>query len=198
MPLSDNKIFHQIIEAMEKKGFKFLPGLTDSEVQTAQEKWKFRFPPDLLGFLQAGLPAPRLSHHIEHKAFPNWRSTEEEDMHYIRYRMNWPMDMLLWDIEYQAHWIESWGKRPEPIDDVRQIATRHIQNAPRLIPIFMHHYIPASPTEAGNPIFSMRGFDLTISGNTLSDFFIREFQLNLTYNNENHQRTIQFWGDLAQ
>ena len=196
MSQPDTLVLKQAIQQMQQRGFLFLPGLTDQEIHLAENRWNFRFPPDLRAFLQIALPAPRESHHIEHKAFPNWRSTDQEDILYIQYRMNWPLDTILWDVEYNAYWMDGWGARPEDSEEARKITTHQIQNAARLIPVFAHHYLPAEPYEVGNPVFSVRGFDTIQYGVDLVNYLSQEFHLEEAPTIKKNARPIPVWGDL--
>jgi hypothetical protein len=48
------------VPQMKARGIRFEPGLTDAEVLAAEEKYGFRFPPDLRIFLQVALPVEEL------------------------------------------------------------------------------------------------------------------------------------------
>lgn len=58
-----------IAELKQDHGVQFDHGLSDTEVCGTENRFGFRFPPDLRAFLQRGLPhGPR---------FPDWRNGEE-------------------------------------------------------------------------------------------------------------------------
>jgi hypothetical protein len=47
------------------------------------------------------------------------------------------------------------------------------------VPVFSHRYMPASACAAGNPVFSVMQTDIVSYGNTLTDYFIREFAIRV-------------------
>ncbi|MGD0734569.1 MAG: hypothetical protein ABR976_05450 [Terracidiphilus sp.] len=52
-----------------------------------------------------------------------------------------------------------------------------ISEAPMLIPILGHRYMPALPTECGNPVFSVHQTDIIYYGFDLEDYLRHEFRL---------------------
>ncbi len=71
---------------------------------------------------------------------------------------------MAFDIENNGFWLEAWGPKPEVLSDQLRIAKEHYDQAPKLIPIFSHRYIPATPSEIGNPIFSVYQTDIIYYG----------------------------------
>jgi len=49
-----------------------------------------------------------------------------------------------------------------------------VANAPKLIPLISHRYLPAEPCEAGNPVFSIYQSDIIYYGANLTEYFERE------------------------
>src|SRR6185437_1912942 len=76
-----------VIALLKGVGLEFDSGLTDLELEIAEKKFNFRFPPDLRAFLHTALPTG--------KHFPNWRSGDETE---IRERLGWPLHgcLLIW------------------------------------------------------------------------------------------------------
>ena len=82
-----------------------------------------------------------------------------------------------------------------------------LAHAPRLIPILSHRFIPETPNAAGNPVFSMHGFDTIYYGANLDEYFANEFggshilngiaQADYTLEDTLALRIIPFWSDLA-
>jgi hypothetical protein len=69
----------------------------------------------------------------------------------------------------------------------------------RLIPIIAHRFLPESPPAAGNPVFSMHGFDTVIYGANLADYFRIEFAPpSLRLRAGEPTRHIPFWSDIAE
>src|SRR5690348_10376070 len=133
-----------LAEILKQQGIALGKGLTDSEVDRAQNKYGFRFPPDLRELLQYGLPIG--------PAFPNWRDEPDES---IRSRLSWPLEGIEFDIAQNGFWMEEWGPKPDDVDTAFEIARQEVARAPRLIPIYGHRYIPDEPRLVGNPVFSV-------------------------------------------
>jgi hypothetical protein len=84
---------------------------------------------------------------------------------------------LLFDVEYGEFWLPEWGKRPEELTEASKIAQLKITAAPKLIPILGHRYMPALPSGAGNPVFSVHQADIIYYGFDLEDYLRHEFNL---------------------
>ena len=61
---------------------------------------------------------------------------------------------IVFDVEHGL-WVEEWGAKPDDPHEARARVAEILDDAPRLIPIFMHRAIPNEPLEAGNPVFSV-------------------------------------------
>ena len=157
------------------------PGLTDKELEEAQERYGVRFPPDMVDLYRERWPT---------KAY-DW---SKEDAR-IRERLVWPLDMLLWGVEHGSWWAE-WGVKPAEKYAREEIVRDAVAAAPRLIPLFGHRFIPESPHEPGNPVFSMYGFDTIYYGSNLEEYFSNEFRGEREFK-EWPVRHILFWSDLA-
>src|SRR4051812_28801818 len=106
-----------LIDQLKNKGVEFEPGLTNSEVEQAEEKFGLCFPPDLKLFLQTALPVSDRSY-----GFSNWRLgiTVESEYHKIKAQLDWPLEGMLFDVEQGAFWPDNWG--PQPADAESKIA----------------------------------------------------------------------------
>src|SRR6185437_5310934 len=171
-----------VIALLKGVGLEFDSGLTDLELEIAEKKFNFRFPPDLRAFLHTALPTG--------KHFPNWRSGDETE---IRERLGWPLHGCLFDVEHSDFWLPEWGKRPEMLSDAFTIVTEMIAEAPKLIPIYSHRFIPEEPSEAGNPIFSVYQMDIIYYGFDLDDYLRHEFDLPGRKEWPAQVRPIKFW-----
>jgi len=160
----------------------FAKGLSDAEVHAAEERFDFRFPPDLRMFLQTALPyGPQ---------FPDWRSG---DMRKLREWLDLPGDGILFDVEHNGFWLEEWGPRPRLMHNALRLVADLVRNAPRLIPIYGHRMIPDDPYAAGNPVFSVHQTDIIHYGFDLLDYFLNEFNLPGRQPWPTQLRTIRFW-----
>lgn len=143
----------------------FEAGLTDAEVDQIENKFNFGFPPDLRSFLQTAVPLWNS---------PRWHTADNAD---IQSCFDEPMRGMLFDVEGNEFWLPEWGERPEALLDALKIARTKIGEAPKLIPILGHRYMPALPNEAGNPVFSVHQGDIIYYGFDLEDYLRHEFNL---------------------
>jgi hypothetical protein len=160
------------------------PGLSASEIQAVERQFKCMFPPDLRRLLQFAMPiGPK---------FPNWRDVSGED---LQGRFDWPLDGICFDVEHANFWLPEWGRKPSDPEDRRGRVRRAISQAPRLIPIFAHRYIPVVPHQNGNPVFSVYQTDIIYYGNDLAGYFHNEFGVPLPEWAAKEPRPVQFWDD---
>jgi len=152
-----------ILKRLRRSGCQLAPGLTDQEVDQIEARYGFRFPPDLRRFLQKALPVS--------DPWVNWRDESKES---IRERLDRPADGICIDIEYNNIWKEDWGPRPEDLQEAFLVARQKIVEAPTLIPIYAHRYIPDEPHAEGNPVFSVIQTDIIYYGYDLLSYFISE------------------------
>lgn len=181
-----------LVKLMTCKGIQFENGLSNEEIKAVEESFAVSFPPDLQCFLQYALPvSPR---------FVNWRKglNSDEEKESIISRINWPLDGLLFDIHNDSFWREQWGRKPENTLEMEEIATIAYRDAPKLIPIYAHRFIPSSPNEEGNPIFSVHQTDIIHYGYDLISYFANEFFLILPEDIilAQEPKFIPFWSEV--
>jgi len=166
----------------------FAAGLTDREVEAAEGRFGFSFPPDLRAFLQTALPCG--------PQFPNWRSGDIDE---LREWMSLPKEGILFDVEENAFWPEEWGPRPATMASALALASDIVEAAPRLIPIYGHRMMPDEPKEEGNPVFSVHQTDIICYGVDLKQYLSCEFG-GLSYAEavEGEPRHVRFWTDLVE
>jgi hypothetical protein len=182
----DEVYLANLINELSQKGINFAPGLTDEEIAQVETTYNFRFPPDLKAFLQHTLPIS--------KGFPNWREDSEQE---LRGRLDWPLDGILFDIEHNSFWMEDWGEKPSKLKDAFEIARKEVAKVPRLIPIFVHRFLPTEPFLAGNPVFSVYQTDIIYYGNDLASYFAAEFSVSCPTWAATEPRQIRFWSDFV-
>jgi len=163
----------------------FADGLSEEELGRIESNFRFAFPPDLRVMLSVALPIS--------KGFPDWRSAEAEDLETM---LDWPADGICFDISHNAFWFDGWGDRPLDTDTACSNAREHIADAPVLIPVYRHRYIPAQPSVAGNPVFSVWQSDITYYGRDLTDYLNREFCASDHRAPVTGTRRVPFWSDL--
>jgi hypothetical protein len=161
------------------------PGLSDSELATAQEAGA-AFPPDLCELLTATLPSGG--------DFPDWRNRPREHMDQWRAEL---VDGIHFDVLNNVFWPPGWPARPDSPAESRQIVVERLAEAPALIPICSHRGIPNEPLEAGNPVFSVVQSDVIFYGDDLADYLRHEFDNDGWTANWSAEgpaaRTIRFW-----
>jgi hypothetical protein len=103
---------------------------------------------------------------------------------------------MAFDIEQNSFWLDSFGTRPPVLAEALRIAKQHFDNAPKLIPVYAHRYIPSDPSAAGNPIYSVYQMDIIYYGSNLREYFEIEF-LGKEHSAMSHNfRPIRFWDDV--
>ena len=142
------------------------PGYTATELRDVQEKWRLRFPPDLVDFLRQRRPF-RVG-----EGFFDWINSPD---HEIRQLLSWPVNGIRFDVENNGVWWPDWGPKPasaaKQTDKLKEI----LRSVPRLIPVFGRRYLPADPCEAGNPVLSVYQTDVVCYGQNLEDWLRIEF-----------------------
>lgn len=136
------------------------PGYTQAQLDDAQARYGLAFPPDLLDLLRDRRFARGYDWLIENPK--------------IREMLEWPFDCLAFDVE-NGFWWPDWGPRPAMQGEREEVIRAALARAPRLIPLIVHRFIPETPNEAGNPVFSMYGFDTIFYGADLANFILHEF-----------------------
>lgn len=157
-------------------------GYSQEELDRAQEEFGLVFPPDLVDLLRDRRPANGY----------DWRVDRAK----IREMLAWPLEGMLFDIEQNGFWMDEWGVIPERAADRREIATAAVRAAPKLIPLVSHRYLPAEPSEPGNPVFSIYQTDIIYYGANLDHYFQNEFG-SWSSLEETAYRYIRFWPDIA-
>lgn len=67
------------------------------------------------------------------------------------------------------------------------------------LPIYAHRFIPNSPNELGNPVFSIYQTDIIYYGIDLIDYFSNEFDIEVpkSYITVEQPKVIPFWSELV-
>jgi hypothetical protein len=175
------------LEILREARVAIAPGLAPAEADRAEAAIGVRFPPDLRAFLSEGMPLG--------KGFPNWR---EPDSEAIRDQLGWPFEGIAFDITNNVFWLDAWGARPPELNEALSVARAKVAEAPRLIPVAGHRYIPAEPEVPGNPVLSVYQTDIIYYGDDLATYLRCEFN-RLPYTDAVHEglRRIRFWSDLV-
>ena len=159
-------------------------GYSADELDAAQEQFGLRFPPDLIELLlEQRIPGGY-----------DWVTDAEQ----IVGALGWPLRGLLFDVENAGLWWPEWGNRPADEADRAAILAEVVKNAPRLIPLRGHRYLPEHPHERGNPVFSVHQSDIIVYGADLADWMRVEF--DPTHKSETRWpvREIEFWSETLE
>lgn len=159
----------------------WIAGYSKSELDAAQERYGLRFPPDLIDLFLEQQPANGY----------DWRGESPG----IRKMLNWPFEMLEFDLEHNGLWWPEWGSRPATAEDRAAVLQFELAKAPKLIPLIGHRFIPEEPCLSGNPVFSMHGQDTIYYGATLQEYFDNEFNGQWVVG---QTRRVRFWSDLVE
>jgi hypothetical protein len=175
---------------LEHAGVVFAPGLSNHEIHQIEASYAFRFPADYRAFLMFALP---ISH-----GFVDWR---HGDRAHIHQQLAWPYEGICFDIEHNNFWLRAWGPRPADLTAAFAIAHQAVAEAPTLIPVAGHRYIPDVPADAGNPIFSVYQTDIIYYGRDLLEYLENEFGYYF-FGQSRYQitepiRSIAFWSHLV-
>ncbi|GAA1069000.1 hypothetical protein GCM10009665_75300 [Kitasatospora nipponensis] len=166
--------------------YQVTPGLSEQELDRAEQRYGFRFAADHRTFLRAGLPLGG--------RFPDWRDGEPE---VLRDMLGWPVEGVLFDVEHNTFWYPQWGERPEAVPDALAAARAHLALVPQLVPVYGHRYLPGIPGQSGHPVLSVYQTDIISYGADLTDYIHHEFTGRQGDLNPTHS-TVAFWSDLVE
>jgi hypothetical protein len=172
------------------------PGLTDTEIDRVEHDYGFEFADDHRAFLQAGLPVNDPLDHARRRPWPDWRDGDPAE---LGEQLGWPVEGVLFDVRHNAFWHPSWGPRPADMNEALAAARLHLAQAPKMLPVYAHRYLPAGRGSYGHPVLSIYQTDIIIYGTDLAAYIDREFggtgypvdvsRISSTL--------VPFWGDLV-
>ncbi|MFJ3758932.1 hypothetical protein [Streptomyces sp. NPDC090080] len=177
--------------------YAFEPGLTDAEFSRIEGEFGFEFAEDHRSFLAAGLPVniPPRDGQTWSRPWPEWRSGDADS---LREQLAWPVEGVLLDVGHHTFWHEGWGERPADGTAALETARHHLAEAPVLVPVYAHRYLPSGRGSFGHPVLSMWQTDIIYYGLDLADYMHQEFDDARGEVDEswNPQATVPFWRDL--
>ena len=125
--------YEKSINLLKAKGIEFETGLTGVEMEKIESTYKIEFPKSLKMFLMAVLPVSR--------GFYNWRNFDEDNIRFIKMVMNRPIEDVC-EFADEIYWCDDWGEEPENEVDICRAVRNKLKNAPILLPIYGHRYMP--------------------------------------------------------
>ena len=195
-----------------QQGTHWLNGLSEQEIATIEQYYHVRFPPDYHLFLHelhcvdrplvgAKFVDDNIMMPITTPSLYNWQT----DTKIIQDIYEWLVKGLLFDVQWNNLWQQSWGVKPTTLEAQETRLRELVNAAPKLVPIFGHRFLLTEPCKVGNPILSIYQSDMIIYADNLHSYFLAEFgslvgvgeaisyqpvpQRRATY------QTIPFWGE---
>jgi len=197
---------------------KWQEGLEPKKIDAIEARWNIRFPDDYRQFLSSLNAPDRGAYHVGWADEPPYDMQEgkdtatfydwNRDVDEIRAALNWPLEGLLFSVEEDGFWMETWGPRPKKAGERREALSSLISKAPKLVPLVGHRYLLVQPLQAGNPVLSVYGPDIIYYANDLRHLLVLELSelLDLNYSELAHTASdgfrsdavaeIPFWGEL--
>jgi len=172
----------KIIKQMKEAGVCFSSGLTNDTISKIEEIYEIRFPDSLKAFYSTALPIS-----VGNTKFPEWNDFSPENILFIRQLIRAPYQWLKQDIE-RGFWLSIWdGKTADEL----------FLNAPKLIPIYSHRYVPMLK-HSDPPVISTVGRDTVCYGASLEDYLLREFCNGGTSFEKTEVPYIPLWSDILE
>lgn len=176
-------IYEESIKLLKLQGVEFETGLTVEEIAEIEEIYNIKFPKSLKEFLMMALPIS--------EGFFNWRNPDQDNVMFIKKMISRPTEAVD-ELAEEVSWCDVWGGRTGESLIVRE----RLKNAPKLIPVYGHRYIPMV-SEDNPPVISIHDIDIIYYGQNLEDYFKVEFgrkeQGKIEFKNIN---PIPFWSDI--
>ena len=176
----------ELLTLLKTKGIEFDKGLNQAEFSKIKEVYGIEFPSELKEFYSTILPIS--------KNFYNWRDFSSENVNKIKGALKRPFDDI-YEMAEEVYWCEDWGVEPD-INERTSVVRQKLEKAPKLIPIFLHRYMPMLSKE-NVPVISVCNTDIIYYGENLVSYLEIEFgdrkQSDIEFNKIEH---VPFWSDL--
>jgi hypothetical protein len=156
-------IVREAVERLQRAGVGLTPGLSDKEFARIEEMFAFSFSSEHRRLLAVPVG----------DAWVDWRSATHER---LRARVDWPVDSVIFDVHNDGFWPLSWGVRPGDSASAARIVRDRLTDVPKLVPIYAHRYLPASPAPVLSPVLSVYQTDVIYYGDDLLDYVAHEFR----------------------
>ncbi|MEY9889788.1 hypothetical protein ABIA35_000172 [Catenulispora sp. MAP12-49] len=178
------------------------PGLTPAEFDRVEHEFGFQFAADHRAFLAAGLPVS-VPHDDPPGVFSTWREPwpdwRDADPVKLREQLDHPAQGVLFDVENNRLWHDTWGPRPEAMPEALAIAREALTQVPVLVPVYGHRFLPAGQGTFGHPVLSVWQTDIICYGLDIADYIGQEFGgRGLHFDDQAEPRvTVPFWRDFV-
>lgn len=169
------------------------PGLSKDELSSIEAGYGFEFSDDHRAFLAAGLPLDRpIASDLRHPSRPSWPDWRAGDQEHLQAMLDWPVEGVLFDVEENDYWYETWGSRPEVMEEALAMARDKLSEVPKMVPVVGHRYLPAGRGTWGHPVMSMYQTDIIYYGADLLQFVGGKVEPQHCPSG-----AVPFWRDLA-
>lgn len=180
-------MYKESIKLLRSHGIQVEAGLTYDEVGKIEKIYSIQFPKSLKAFLMEGVPIS--------DGYYNWRNFKTDNIEYIKRVIYRPVKYIE-DYPEEVEWYKEWGKEPEVVSNRIQIVKERLMDAPTLLPIYAHRYMPEGLDE-NPPVISVMGVDIIFYGENLVEYFKVEFgEKKHAEINCKIIKPIPFWSDI--
>lgn len=166
-------------------GDELLPPLKDDEIKIIENRYGFTIPPDLIELLQIGIPSK----------FYDWHGIASGDERAIGLFDEALFNLkegIIFDVENNGY-VNELSDLKLPMEERVSRVIHAFDEAPKMIPLHSHRFIPSYPCEAGNPIFSCHQTDIIVYGKDLQDYLKTEFTHTWSDFSIKDLKTIPYW-----
>lgn len=189
-----------------RRGTRWTGGLTDSEIESIAGHYDLAFPQEHRHFLRAlHSTTPRMAgatfaddgtlQAVERPGFYDW----VRDEHAINERLAWPLEGIVFDVEHNNLWLDSWGRRPNTADAREARIAELVRAAPRLVPVFGHRYVLAVEPHV---VLSVYQSDVIVYGASVRDYLLAELAPLIGEHARGPAKVnvshVPFWGELIE
>ena len=162
-------------------------GLSDEEIREIEERYEIVFPETLKIFYKNLLPVS--------EGFINWRDASSENVVYIKSSIAYPIEEFKENAQ-DVYWNDKWGEEPATADMIKDFVLRKMVDAPKLIPIYSHRYMPMGVSD-NPPVISVYGVDVIYYGKDLDEYIQIEFgEKNPSEIDYSNIQKIPFWSEM--
>ncbi|MEV7288048.1 hypothetical protein AB0O01_26350 [Streptomyces sp. NPDC093252] len=171
-------------------------GLSEAELARIERTYGFVFAADHRAFLAEGLPvaSPPKRGAAWEQPWPDWRHGDPED---LRYRLEWPVREVLREVELGGWHQRAFGARPRGARAAVDMARRKLAEAPAMVPVYGHRFLPAGGGSYGHPVLSMWGTAIRCHSDHLVDYIEREFAGLDDGGPWDQETTVEVWSDFV-
>ncbi len=167
-----------------------------AEFARVEQAYGFEFADDHRAFLASGLPlnSPPGPGQTWKRPWPDWRHGDPDE---LRHQLAWPIEGALSDVEHDTLWHPTWGRRPATLELAKETARFHLEQVPKMVPVYGHRYLPAGRGTYGHPVLSIHQTDIIFYGTDLADYIQHEFSDDEWEIGENWTPStlVEFWRD---